>query len=73
MSDATSMWVLISNWTIFVAESVTVIVKVKDPAAVGVPERTPVAGFNVKPAGSDPVVTANVYGLMPPVAASVVV
>jgi hypothetical protein len=37
-----------------VAESVTVAVKVKDPAAVGVPEMSPDAASSVSPGGSDP-------------------
>jgi hypothetical protein len=38
-----------------VAESVATIVKSNVPAAVGVPERTPVVGFSVRPVGSVPV------------------
>ena len=56
----------------FVAESVTVIVNVNDPAAAGVPEITPVDD-NVSPVGNAPVVTANVYGVTPPVATRLVV
>jgi hypothetical protein len=37
-----------------VAESVTVAVKVKDPAAVGVPEMSPVAVSSARFVGSDP-------------------
>jgi hypothetical protein len=33
---------------------VALIVKVEEPGEVGVPERTPVIGFKVRPAGSDP-------------------
>jgi hypothetical protein len=40
------------------------------PAVVGVPDRTPLE-FNVRPAGSE-VVAAHVYGLVPPLALSVV-
>jgi len=36
------------------------IVKVKVPAVVGVPDKTPVVGFNVSPAGKAPEATANV-------------
>jgi hypothetical protein len=54
------------------AESVTVTVKVNEPAAVGVPLRTP-AEVSVTPAGSVPLETANVYGDCPPVAVIVVV
>jgi hypothetical protein len=51
-------------------ESVAVIVKVDEPAVLGVPENTP-ADDRVKPAGSDPVVTENEYGAVPPVAVKV--
>jgi hypothetical protein len=47
--------------------SVTVTVKVDVPIVVGVPEISP-AELNDNPAGKLPVVTANVYGLVPPVA-----
>jgi hypothetical protein len=43
--------VLVGDW-----ESVTVIVKFDAPAAVGVPEITPVAAFRDKPAGNAPVI-----------------
>lgn len=46
--------------------SVTVTVKLYGPAAVIVPLMTPVDGFSVNPAGSDPLVTANVNGAVPP-------
>jgi hypothetical protein len=45
-----------------VSESVTYTVKFDVPLAVGVPEITPVAVFNVRPAGKLPRVTAQVYG-----------
>lgn len=51
--------------------SLTVTVKVDVAAVVGVPEITPVAPAKVKPAGRVPTVTAQVYGEVPPVAASV--
>ena len=54
-----------------VEESVTVTVKLEVPAAVGVPEITP-APLNVRPAGSVPDVTAQVYGAVPEEAANVV-
>jgi hypothetical protein len=50
------------------ALSVTLTVKLDDPAAVGVPEIVPPARFS--PAGSDPVTTDHVYGGDPPVALS---
>jgi hypothetical protein len=45
--------------------SVTLMVKV--PEAVGVPVTAPVEAFSVRPAGSVPVPTENVYGAVPPV------
>ena len=60
----------------FVAESelasVTCIVKLVVPVPVGVPEIAPVLGVRTSPAGSDPTETDHVYGVVPPVAASVV-
>lgn len=54
-----------------VAESDTVTVKVVGPDPVGVPEIAP-AGDNVSPRGSaEPEANAQVYGDVPPVAASV--
>jgi hypothetical protein len=44
-----------------------VIVIVEVPAAVGVPLTSPVVEFSVKPAGKVPLVTANVFGEVPPV------
>jgi hypothetical protein len=41
------------------------------PASTGVPEITPVEAFSDSPGGSDPAETVQVYGLVPPVAASV--
>jgi hypothetical protein len=38
------------------------------PSVVGVPTMTPVSGFNDRPAGSDPEVTDQLYGIVPPVA-----
>jgi hypothetical protein len=51
------------------AESRALALKGKVPAKVGVPRRSPVAGTTLKPGGSDPVIE-NVYGGVPPVAAS---
>jgi len=50
------------------AESVTAAVNKVEPALVGVPVMTPVAGFRDKPGGSDP--EENRYGGVPPVATS---
>jgi hypothetical protein len=54
-----------------VSESVTVTVKFTVPEAVGVPEMAPVAELSTRPAGKLPVVTAQEYGVMPPVACKV--
>ena len=52
------------------SESVTATVKSLVPGAAGTPLISPVAGTSVSPAGSEPCVTDQVYGLRPPVAAS---
>jgi hypothetical protein len=53
-------------------ESVTIAVKLNVPAVVGVPEIVPLAAANVKPAGSVPVLTLQLYGAVPPLAVNVV-
>ena len=53
------------------AASVTVTSKFEVPAVVGVPEMTP-ALLIASPAGSDPVDSDQLYGVVPPVAARVV-
>ena len=53
-------------------ESATCTVKSEVAAAVGVPGITPVLLFSVSPAGNAPVVMLHLYGVIPPVAASVV-
>lgn len=59
---------------IAVNESVAVTVKVcVVAAAVGLPLIVPVVGASVRPAGSDPVVTLQVYVPEPPPAVSVAV
>lgn len=52
------------------AESVTLIVKVELPGAVGVPEIVPLA-LKVSPAGNDPLEMLHVSGATPPLAVSV--
>ena len=47
--------------------SLTLMVKLDVPAAIGVPEISPV-GLNVTPDGRDPEMTVNVVGSWPPVA-----
>ena len=48
-------------------ESVTFTLKLEMPAVVGVPLTVQPAGVSVNPAGSDPVVMVQVYGVVPPV------
>jgi hypothetical protein len=56
-----------------VVESVTSAVKLNDPAVVGVPEIVPLAAASVRPGGSAPELTLQLYGAMPPVAVKVAV
>jgi hypothetical protein len=51
--------------------SVTLTVKVLVPVPAGVPEITPVVEASANPAGKVPEVTDQLYGVVPPVAASV--
>ena len=53
------------------SESVTLMVKLKVPEDVGVPEITPVEALRASPGGREPVLFAHVYGVFPPFAASV--
>ena len=53
------------------SESVTCAVIVKLPDAVGVPLSAPVPPFSVTPVGNAPAVMDQLYGVVPPVAASV--
>src|SRR5262247_3467281 len=55
----------------FCAPAVTRTVKFAVPAAVGVPVIAPVLGVSVSPAGSVPLASAQVYGGVPPLAATV--
>ena len=52
-------------------ESVTCTVKLEVPDVVGVPVIAPVLALRLSPAGRLPVVRLQVYGAMPPFAASV--
>jgi hypothetical protein len=67
--------VIVSDWleacAVGVVESVTFAVKLKEPDAVGVPEIVPLAD-KPRPAGKAPEATLQLYGVVPPVAASVV-
>ena len=64
--------VMLMDWLMVcgvgVVESVSVIVKLKTPATVGVPEIVALgdAGVNVSPAGSVPLEMVHVYGRFPP-------
>jgi hypothetical protein len=49
--------------------SVAVTVKKNVPTLAGIPERIPPEA-RVSPAGTEPAVTANVYGAVPPIAVS---
>ena len=51
--------------------SVTWMMKLTAPLAVGVPPIAPVAGFSDNPAGREPPLSAQVYGTAPPVAFNV--
>ena len=51
--------------------SVAVIVKLNVPAAVGVPEMTPLDELRVRPFGSAPLESVKVYGAVPPTADTV--
>jgi hypothetical protein len=53
-------------------ESVTLAVKLNVPAVVGVPEIVPLAAASVRPAGSAPELMLQLYGVVPPLAANVV-
>ena len=60
-----------NTWEVLAeALSATCTVKLEVPAAVGVPVIPPVAGFNARPAGRAPAID-QLYGAVPPVAASV--
>jgi hypothetical protein len=61
----------VAVFAVGVVESVTFTVKVVEPAVVGVPEIVPLVE-RVKPAGKDPELMLQEYGVVPPVAASVV-
>lgn len=52
-------------------ESLTLIVKLKFPAVVGIPEIVPVVD-RVRPTGKVPELMLQLYGMVPPVAANVV-
>jgi hypothetical protein len=56
--------------TLLLAESVTCAAKLNTPAAVGVPETTPVLGVKIRPGGRLPIIE-KLYGGVPPRAVSV--
>ena len=53
------------------ALSVTRTVKVKLPAAVGVPVMAPLEGLRFRPPGREPALMSQLYGVVPPDAVSV--
>src|SRR5262245_14352130 len=53
--------------------AVTLAVKLNVPVAVGVPEMTPVPLASDRPGGSAPLAIDQIYGVIPPLAASVAV
>ena len=64
---------ILSAWVaVLLAASFTCTVKEAVPAVVGVPEITPVDAAKLSPAGSAPVLTLQVYGVVPSLACSVV-
>ncbi len=48
-------------------------VKLEVPAVEGVPEMVPLVALSVRPEGSNPLASDQVYGAVPPLAANVVV
>ncbi len=50
------------------AASVTCTVRLAVPATVGVPLITPVVALRLRPAGSVPLLSDQLYGVVPPVA-----
>jgi hypothetical protein len=52
-------------------ESVTLAVNLNVPAAVGVPEITPVLAMSDRPGGKEPEAIAQLYGGVPPLAVSI--
>jgi hypothetical protein len=57
---------------VLLAASVTCTVNDDVPDVVGVPEMTPVDAVRLSPAGNVPAVMLQVYGVVPPVAWSIV-
>jgi hypothetical protein len=57
---------------VLLSASVTLIVNAEVPTVVGVPAITPVLAVSDNPAGNVPLEMLHVYGVTPPVAASVV-
>ena len=67
-APTTSVNDLVAVCAVGVVESVTFAVKLNEPAAVGVPETTPVVALRLNPAGSAPELMLQLYGVVPPVA-----
>ena len=70
-SGAAAIEMLSDCVMVLFAASLTCTVNEELPDAVGVPESTPVDAARLKPAGSAPTVTLQVYGLVPPLACKV--
>src|SRR6185312_1889019 len=64
----TMLSALVAVWELL---SLTCAVKLLVPVAVGVPEMTPLEELRDNPSGKLPEITLHVYGVAPPVAASV--
>jgi hypothetical protein len=71
VADDTDTVIVTVPWAMAPCASVTVTPKLVLPAVVGVPEITPVEASRLSPAGREPEVIAQEYGVMPPVAWSV--
>jgi hypothetical protein len=67
----TMLRLLVAVCAVGLVESVASTVKAEVPLVVGVPEMTPVPAARLRPAGSAPLLIDQVYGGVPPLAASV--
>ena len=63
---------LVAVCAVGAVESVTLAVKLNDPAVVGVPEIVPLAAASVRPAGNAPELMLQLYGVVPPLASIIV-
>ena len=65
VTDGISVMIMLWSRVVFPAEFVALTAKLNVPLAVGVPEIAPVVSFKLKPAGSAPLATAQVIGVVP--------